>query len=594
MDRKKSVGILLLAAAVLLVLLVVFLLWPESSGQEKPKTGGTGNASIHLKEDHIEADGSGVQVEGSRVTITAAGQYEVDGTLTDGQIRVNAGTADEVKLVLGGASICSSTEEAVYVKEAGAVVLELKDGTENIIRNGDVPEGAASEESLFSEENLSGETASSFLVPDDTAKRAALYSKKDLTVSGQGKLTVFGYINNGIQAKNRLLIQSGEIYVAARNHGLKGNEYFGMKDARATVLAGNDAIHSDKDVVLDAGDGVYHFHVQDDGIQCDSSIQVKGGSLCVYHCDEGLESNQIEVLDGTLDITATDDGMNANNGTDADETGLETTGGDDVMAHDNGTQVRGNDATAPNNGTGSETADGDSAGAGFPALHIKGGTISIHAEGDGLDSNGNLYVSGGTVVIDGPTRNDNGAIDSGSESGGVCEVSGGTVLAIGSAGMAEGFSDGSGQCSFLYNASSSWAAGTKLSILDGSGKSLYEYETRKEAASVVFSSPDLKKGSTYTLQITSPSGDTTKETIEQDSISVSAGEPSRFGGGMGGGRKGGFGGGQRPQGTPPSGGKPRGGFDGERPQGTPPSGDKPQDGFGGERPQGTPPSGDVP
>lgn len=561
MDRKKSIGILLLAAAVLLILLVVFLLWPESSGQEAPETGGTGNASIHLREDHIEADGSGVQIEGSRVTITAAGQYEVDGTLADGQIRVNAGTADEVKLVLGGASIGSSAEEAVYVKEAGAVLLELKDGTENVIRNGDVPEGAASEESLFSEENLSGDAASSFLVPDDTAKRAALYSKKDLTVSGQGKLTVFGYINNGIQAKNRLLIQSGEIYVAARNHGLKGNEYFEMKDARATVLAGNDAIHSDKDVVLDAGDGVYHFHAQDDGIQCDSSIQVKGGSLCVYHCDEGLESNQIEVTDGTVDITATDDGMNANDGTDADETGLETAGG--------------NDATAPGTGTGSETADGDSAGAVFPVLHIKGGTVSIHAEGDGLDSNGNLYVSGGTVVIDGPTRSDNGAIDSGSESGGACEVSGGTVLAIGSAGMAEGFSDSSGQCSFLYNASSSWEVGTKLAILDESGKSLYEYETKKVAASVVFSSPDLKKGSTYTLQMTSPSGDTAKETIEQDSVSVSAGEPSRFGGGMGGGRRGGFGGGQRPQGTHPSGGRPRGDFDGDRPQGTPPSGDMP-------------------
>lgn len=496
MNRKKTLGIILIIAAciVTLAVIIVLFVFPNSSNTSDPdkKSNGTGGGTVHLADDHTEFSGDGAETEGSRITIKKAGTYEIDGTLNNGQIRVKAGTGDSITLVFNNVTITNPDREAVYIKEAGAVSIELKEGTVNTVCSGSVPEQILSDDTLFSAENETAlSQAAAALNPDDSAKRAAVYSKGDLTVNGTGKLRVFGYIKNGIQAKNKLAINGGEFQIMARNHGMKGNASFYMENAAAFIVAGNDGIHSDAVAELGNGGGDCTIYAQDDGIQTGQAIRVKGGGLNVLHSDEGLETNQIEISGGTLDLTADDDGMNACT---ADEETNEDT---------------------------------------FPNLKISGGTVKIHAGGDGLDSNGNLLVSGGEVTIDGPSDDGNSALDSGSENNGTCKIDGGTVIAIGSSGMAEGFSESSGQCSFLYNGKERWEEGTTLDITDEKGNSLCQYVTKKTANSIVFSSPELKKGNRYTLQITDSAGKKTTETIEQESVSVSAGEPSRMGGGMG-------------------------------------------------------------
>lgn len=543
MNKKKTVGILLIACACLVVIILIAALWflpgnsgitPEAGTQNQ--SNGSGGASIHLAKDHAEVSGDGVELEGTRVTVTKAGTYELDGSLENGQIRVKTGASDEVTLVLNNISITNSAEEAIYAKEGGPVTLELKEGTVNTVSSGDVPQNITSDGKLFSEENISVlQSAASALEPDDTAKRAAIYSKGDLTVAGTGKIRVFGYIKNGIQAKNKLSLTGGELEIIARNHGLKGNANFTMENAAAFIVAGNDGIHSDQIVEIGENGGKTTIYAKDDGIQTKQDIRIKGGELKVLQSDEGLEANQIEIAGGKLDLTASDDGMNACTA--------------ELATTDSGT-----------------TGQTDST---FPNINISGGEILIHADGDGLDSNGNILISDGEVVIDGPTNDGNGALDSGSESNGSCKIDGGTVIALGSSGMAETFEESSGQCSFLYNSSERWAVGTTLTILDSGGNSLYEYVTKKVANSIVFSSGKLEKGKKYTLQITDTEGKKTTETIEQNAVSVSAGEQSRFGGhGMG---KGGFhqdGDGGRPErapgddhqnpGNPPEGSPPPG------------------------------------
>lgn len=525
MNKKKTVGILLIACACLVVIILIAALWflpgnsgitPEAGTQNQ--SNGSGGASIHLAKDHAEVSGDGVELEGTRVTVTKAGTYELDGSLENGQIRVKTGASDEVTLVLNNISITNSAEEAIYAKEGGPVTLELKEGTVNTVSSGDVPQNITSDGKLFSEENISAlQSAASALEPDDTAKRAAIYSKGDLTVAGTGKIRVFGYIKNGIQAKNKLSLTGGELEIIARNHGLKGNANFTMENAAAFIVAGNDGIHSDQIVEIGENGGKTTIYAKDDGIQTKQDIRIKGGELKVLQSDEGLEANQIEIAGGKLDLTASDDGMNACTA--------------ELATTDSGT-----------------TGQTDST---FPNINISGGEILIHADGDGLDSNGNILISDGEVVIDGPTNDGNGALDSGSESNGSCKIDGGTVIALGSSGMAETFEESSGQCSFLYNSSERWAVGTTLTILDSGGNSLYEYVTKKVANSIVFSSGKLEKGKKYTLQITDTEGKKTTETIEQNAVSVSAGEQSRFGGhGMG---KGGFhqdGDGGRPERAP--------------------------------------------
>lgn len=525
MNKKKTVGILLIACACLVVIILIVALWflpgnsgitPEAGTQNQ--SNGSGGASIHLAKDHAEVSGDGVELEGTRVTVTKAGTYELDGSLENGQIRVKTGASDEVTLVLNNISISNSTEEAIYAKEGGPVTLELKEGTVNMVSSGDVPQSIISDDTLFSEENTSAlQSAASALEPDDTAKRAAIYSKGDLTVTGTGKIRVYGYIKNGIQAKNKLSVTGGEFEIIARNHGLKGNVNFTMENATSFIVSGNDGIHSDQVVEIGENGGKTTIYARDDGIQTQQDIRIKGGELKVLQSDEGLEANQIEISGGKLDLTASDDGMNA--------------------------------CVAELTAAESDTADSDTTEQtdSTPNINISGGEILIHADGDGLDSNGNILISDGAVVIDGPTNDGNGAIDS----NGSCKIDGGTVIALGSSGMAETFEESSGQCSFLYNSSERWAEGTTLTILDSDGNSLYEYVTKKMANSIVFSSNKLEKGKKYTLQITDTEGKKTTETIEQNAVSVSAGEQSRFGGhGMG---KGGFhqdGDGGRPERAP--------------------------------------------
>ena len=135
----------------------------------------------------------------------------------------------------------------------------------------------------------------------------------------------------------------------------------------------------------------------------------------------------------------------------------------------------------------------------LPSLVISGGTVYVCATGDGLDSNGNLLISGGEVTVDGPSGSSNGALDSGSENGGTCLVTGGTVLAIGASGMAEGFGSESTQCS--VSLSGSFQAGQTLTLTDDAGNVLFTHTAAHSGDSTVFSSAALTEGMTVHLLI---------------------------------------------------------------------------------------------
>lgn len=159
-------------------------------------------------------------------------------------------------------------------------------------------------------------------------------------------------------------------------------------------------------------------------------------------------------------------------------------------------------------------------------VSIAGGTINVNASGDGLDSNGNLYISGGNITVSGPTNNGNGALDY----NGTADITDGTIVAAGSTGMAQGFSDSSTQCSLLYNLTSACAAGTEIKLTDASGNIIVSYTPDKTYQSVVISSSALVQGSTYTLICGSQTVD-----IPLTSVVTSNGQTGMGGPGQGGG-----------------------------------------------------------
>lgn len=535
---------------------------------------------IILQDDKITVSDNCVIVSNKKVIINTGGTYYISGSLTNGQIYVEAGTDDDILLVLSGVTISNDTEAAIHVENADHTTISLADGTENVITSGTETAITAVDETL------------------EEATGAAIYAKDDLNITGNGSLTVYGFINNGIHSSNDLIIDGGNINVTAVNNGIKGKDSMTISAGTFVINSGGDGLKSDDTTGADYGvinilGGDFLVNSQNDGIQAETQLDISGGSFqittgegssSVDHSesgfggdwsnsdsdwdidDESSVSNKglksggtISITGGTFDIDTADDSIHAAGDVIIENGTLSLSSGDDGIHSDTALNISGGniditgsyegleavqitiydgdiDITASDDGMNANGGNGSFGGmttqsenAEMPNLTIKGGNITVNSGGDGLDSNGNIVIEGGYIIVNGPTNSGNGAIDSGSESGGTCTISGGTILAIGASGMAETFSSNSTQPSFIYNISSGVSAGDVITISDSSGREIFTYTVAKSASSVVFSSADLVIGNTYTLTATGQNYEITLD-------SVSTGESGSMNGGMGGGR----------------------------------------------------------
>ncbi|WP_373482192.1 carbohydrate-binding domain-containing protein [Acetobacterium sp.] len=329
-----------------------------------------------------------------------------------------------------------------------------------------------------------------YVQTDENNVDAVIFSKADLTINGEGSLNIITKDNHGIVSKDDLVITGGIYNITSADDALSGKNSVKIKDGAITIDSS-------------AGKGITSKNADDN---TKGYVYICGGTITVKNSTEGIEGTAIIVEGGTIDLISSDDGFNGASAS-AAETDTGGKGGGAAMENDANVYVS-----------------------------ISGGTIDVNASGDGLDSNGNLYISGGTVTVSGPTNNGNGALDY----NGTADVSGGTVVIAGSTGMAQSFSETSTQASLLYNLTSSCAAGTEIKLTDASGQKVVAYTPDKAYQSVVISTPDLVQGSTYTLT----SGSQTVEIPLTDMV-TSNGQT-----GMGGPGQGGQGqpqGGQKPQ-----------------------------------------------
>lgn len=321
--------------------------------------------------------------------------------------------------------------------------------------------------------------------------------------------------------------------------GLKAGKAMMISGGSITIDAQDDALHTDGDMTISGGECI--LSTGDDGAHAALSLTVLDGKITVLTSYEGLEANQITLAGGELDITATDDGINANGGSDGFSGGFgggfgggrggmggsfggrrnDTNNHSGDMTPPDGNAPSGNPPTMPGQDAADSTTTDDTIDK-QPVLLITGGKITVNADGDGLDSNGNLRVEGGDITINGPANGGNGALDIGTENGGAGVIAGGTLIALGTSSMAENFGSTSTQCAFLVTMNS-FGAGETITITDSQGTVLYTGVTVKSANSVVFSSPDLTVGETYTVTIGSISA-----TVTQSSTVV--GNSNGFGG----------------------------------------------------------------
>ena len=486
------------------------------------------STAITLNGDSIEVSGSGATVDGTTVTITDEGTYIISGELSDGQIIVAAEDTTKVQLVLNGVTITNDDSACIYIKSGDKVFITLAAGTINTL----------------------SDTGSEYVQTDENNVDGVIFSKSDVTFNGSGTLVINANYDHGIVGKDDLKFTGGTYVITATGHAIVANDSVRIKDGTFTLTSGDgkDGIQTSNEeetgkgyIYIEGGD--ITITASDDGIHAATALIIAGGTINITESYEGLEGDTIDITGGDITVVASDDGLNAST-----STAQESNDWSAVMDSDDNAYIR-----------------------------ITGGTVYVNAQGDGIDSNGMLYIEGGEVYVDGPTESMNGALDTGYSA----TISGGTVVAAGASGMVETFDTDSTQYSISYTFESTVSGGTEVTLTDSDGNVVFSYTPSKNFQNIVISTPDLTEG-TYTIT----AGDLSEE-ITVSSISTTAGSSQGMGmgGGPGGGGMGGGRGGMDNSGMDSSGEMPT---DGEMPSGEMPSGEMPS---GGNMGQGGPGGG---
>jgi hypothetical protein len=469
--------------------------------------------TITLNGSSITVEPAVANVDGGTVTITTAGTYSISGTLDNGQVIVDTEDEATVRLILNGASINNSSTSPLYIANAEKAVIVLAENTTNSITDGATY--------VFESE-------------DEDEPNAALFSKADLTIYGKGSLTVNGNYNDGIVSKDGLIIGSGSIRVTAADDGIRGKDYLIVEDGAIQINAGGDGLKSDNDEDTDAGyiwieGGDITITSAGDAIAAETdalvgngkfTLTAGGGSSSSIADDDsakGIKAGVLLIIEGgTLAIDAADDGVHSNANISLNGGAVNIATGDDAVHADAYLGINGSDLTisksyegieasviAITDGTIHVTSSDDGINGATddtsiePYLYVYGGYIYVDAAGDGIDINGSIVMTDGTVIVNGPTTNSNAAIDYDNS----FKISGGFLLAAGSSGMAQIPGTSSSQNSVLVTLSSAQAAGSLVHLQASDGTTLATFKPAKKYQSFAFSSPDLKTGTTYSLYL---------------------------------------------------------------------------------------------
>ncbi|WP_338788617.1 carbohydrate-binding domain-containing protein [Metabacillus sp. FJAT-53654] len=259
----------------------------------------------------------------------------------------------------------------------------------------------------------------------------------------------------------------------------------GIKAGTEIIIAGGtftidsleDALHSDQDVSI--SDGKVLISTGDDGIHGDTNVAINGGEINIDKSKEGIEGMNITIADGTIHVNAADDGVNNNGG--SSEFGMP------------GMAMNESGASEETETAEEETATEETSEEG--KLLIEGGYLYVNANGDGLDSNTAIKMTGGTVLVYGPSSSGNGSLDYDQS----FIIEGGTLVAAGSSGMAQGISEDSNQNAIMMTFTEFQEAGTTMYVEDSNGEQVFAIAPEKQYQTILISTPELQNEQTYTL-----------------------------------------------------------------------------------------------
>lgn len=409
--------------------------------------------------------------------------------------------ADPVQITLNKDSALTSDDSAVAVegsvitiKKAGVYVVsgELENGqilvdadeeaVVHIVLNGATLNSSVSAPIYASNakkviltladgtENTLSDAAEYVYAEGEDEPDAALFVKNDLTINGSGTLNITANYADGIKAEGKLLIISGGFNIRAADNAVKG-----------------------KDSITIEG-GEFNIEAQGKGMTGEGALTVYNADIDITKSDEGLEGLTVEIYGGGINIVAGDDGINAR-----------------VKYDDN-------------------ISDEEKERLGMQYqesawIKIASGSVSVCADGDGIDSNGDVYIEGGSLYLNGPEDEQNGGLDY----NGSAVINGGLYIGVSSSGMSQGFSKASGQNSIEVFYAQTQAGGTAISLTDASGNEIAAITAMKTFSSLIISSPEIKAGETLTLK----TGESSQEITVNEGVTTIGESKSGFPGGFG-------------------------------------------------------------
>ena len=477
-------------------------------------------SQITLADQTATVTGQGASFSAQTLTISQAGTYVLTGSGKNLKLVVEAADTDQVHLVFQNLTL-EGEGTLLQINKAHEVVISLAEGSQNALT-----ESQAS---------------------DDEKVKATIHSQVPLTLNGTGSLTLTALTKNALEVEDDLKVLGGTYTVKAANHGFKAEGALDIEAATLTIEAGKDGLHAEHDETTERANVTLNptqlsIAATEDGVDAGNELTIKGGTITVSQSEEGLEARVIRQLGGDVTIKSSDDGVNASAGSSSKTTDTSATSktteasatsnsadtsssasqatSDSATASAPDSQATADSASAsqtdqankdknqtpPAPPAGQAPPQGGQGPGGMPPggqeesdpslqIILEGGALTVDAEGDGIDSNGTVTISGGSLVVNGSVHDGNGPLDA----TGDITITGGTVWALGTSDMLQGFAQGSTQASITANIAGT--AGQTLIILDANGKEVARQTVNKDFQAVIMSSVDLVDGQTYTIQV---------------------------------------------------------------------------------------------
>lgn len=345
----------------------------------------SGAVYVTLSGDGITGETDGVAINGQTVTITAEGTYIFSGTLSEGQIVVDADNA-KVQIVFDNVDITCASSAAVYVKSAEKVFVTLAEGSQNTLRNTD-----------------------EYVAVDDNNIDAVIFAKSDLTLNGTGSLTIVSAEGHGIVSKDDLKITGGIYDITAAGHTLSGKDSVRIADGTFILTAEKDGIHAENADDEEKGyiyivDGDFTITSDGDGMDASNIVQIEDGTFDITAgggAANSLKTHESDMPGGGMsqNIERPDGESMPQMGEKPDEESMSQMGEkpDEESMPQMGEKPDGEnmpqDTTTDESGT---STKGIKAGGG---MYLNGGTYQIDSADDSIHSNANITIADGTYTL---------------------------------------------------------------------------------------------------------------------------------------------------------------------------------------------------